>query len=66
VRLFKLREKTDYPLILTVAEITEILSISKPTAYELMNRVDFPLLQIGRCKRVYRDDFFEYVSKLSG
>ena len=40
-----------YPIILTAIEISEILKISKPTAYELMNRHDFPLIKIGRCKR---------------
>ncbi|MGM9987704.1 MAG: helix-turn-helix domain-containing protein [Bacillaceae bacterium] len=52
----------DYPIVLTAKEISEILKISKPTAYELMNRSDFPLKKIGRCKRVLRDEFFEWLS----
>ena len=35
-----------YPIVLTAIEISEILKISKPTAYELMNRHDFPLIKI--------------------
>lgn len=57
-----MKGKGDYPLILTATELAEILKISKPTAYELMNRTDFPLLKIGRCKRVLRDEFFEWLS----
>lgn len=46
-----------FPLVLTARDISEILQISKPSAYELMNQSDFPLLRIGRCKRVLRDQF---------
>lgn len=51
-----------YPIVLTANEISQILKISKPTAYELMNRQDFPLIKIGRCKRVLRDEFFLWLS----
>lgn len=51
-----------YPIVLTANEISKILKISKPTAYELMNRHDFPLIKIGRCKRVLRDEFFLWLS----
>ena len=51
-----------YPIVLTAIEISEILKISKPTAYELMNRHDFPLIKIGRCKRVLKDEFFLWLS----
>jgi len=54
--------KKEYPVILTAKDISEILKVSKPTAYSLMNQVDFPLLRIGRCKRVLRDNFFEWLS----
>lgn len=51
----------NYPLILTAKDISQILKISKPTAYEVMNQTSFPLLKIGRCKRVLRDDFFNWL-----
>jgi len=47
-------EETNYPMILTVEHIEEVLSISKPTAYELMERKGFPLIRIGRRKRCNR------------
>lgn len=55
------KEIEDYPLILTAKEVSEILNISKPTAYELMRNKDFPLLRIGRCKRVIREEFLEWL-----
>ena len=54
--------KESYPLVLTAVDISEILQISKPTAYELMDKSDFPLIKIGRCKRVLREDFFLWLS----
>ncbi|MBM7602591.1 putative DNA-binding transcriptional regulator AlpA [Metabacillus crassostreae] len=51
----------DFPIILTAKDISDILHVSKPTAYEIMNRSDFPLMRIGRCKRVLRDEFFNWV-----
>jgi excisionase family DNA binding protein len=56
-RKMKQIEVEDYPPILTATEISKILKISKPTAYTLMERPDFPLLRVGRCKRVMRDHF---------
>lgn len=50
-----------YPIILTANEISEILRISKPTAYSLMDLQGFPLIRIGRTKRVLRDHFFEWI-----
>lgn len=51
----------NYPIVLTAVEISQILKISKPSAYELMDRSSFPLIKIGRCKRVLRDDFFSWL-----
>lgn len=33
-----LKNKDDYPIILTARHISEILAVSKPTAYELMEQ----------------------------
>jgi len=55
-------EIESYPLVLTANEIGQILQISKPSAYVLMNRADFPLIRIGRCKRVLRDEFFSWLN----
>lgn len=55
-------EKESYPIVLTAVDICEILQISKPSAYELMDRSDFPLIKIGRCKRVLREEFFLWLS----
>lgn len=53
----------DYPVILTAEHIAEILMVSKPTANELMEQTSFPLIRIGRSKRVFKDKFFEWLSQ---
>ncbi|RKL64968.1 DNA-binding protein [Salipaludibacillus neizhouensis] len=57
------KKQYDYPLVLTAKEVSEILQISKPTAYELMNQKNFPLIKLGRCKRVLTSEFFTWLEK---
>ncbi|MFJ7310017.1 helix-turn-helix domain-containing protein [Peribacillus frigoritolerans] len=53
----------DYPMILTAVHLSEILMVSKPTAYELMEQKAFPLIKLGRSKRVLRDEFFNWLTQ---
>lgn len=58
------KDTTDnYPFILTAKDISEILKISKPTAYVIMNQPDFPIIKIGRFKRVLRDEFSQWLKR---
>ncbi len=49
----------DYPMILEAAHIKEILGVSKTTAYEIMEHPTFPLIKLGRLKRVLKEEFFQ-------
>ncbi|MEW4286698.1 AlpA family phage regulatory protein [Priestia koreensis] len=51
-------ERKDYPLILQIKDIQQILGFSKSTTYEIIKEVGFPLIQINKRKIVYRDEFF--------
>ncbi|MCH5586287.1 helix-turn-helix domain-containing protein [Shimazuella sp. AN120528] len=53
--------KEDYPLILKADQVAEILSVSKRKAYEVMEYSNFPLVRVGRSKRVSRDAFFRWL-----
>jgi excisionase family DNA binding protein len=53
----------DYPLILTAEHIAEIMGISKRVAYELMEYKGFPLIRVGRLKRVNREAFFKWLEE---
>jgi hypothetical protein len=55
------KTKDDYPLVLTVKEVREILHIGQRVAYALMDRTDFPTIKIGKLKRVNRDSFFDWI-----
>jgi excisionase family DNA binding protein len=63
---FVSQNENEYPLFLTGPDIAAILRVSKPTAYALMDVKGFPLIRIGRSKRVHRDDFFKWLSERSG
>ncbi len=55
------KEKEDYPLILTAADVAEIMRISQRHAYELME-VSGTLVKVpGRTKRVPREAFFKWL-----
>jgi len=51
------------PLLLKVKDIQDILNISKNSAYELVNSKNFPAIKIGRCLRIPRDSFKEWVER---
>ncbi len=47
-------EETQY---LTPKDVEKILNVSQSTASRLLNRPDMPVIRIGRCVRVKKDDF---------
>ncbi|RKD71405.1 hypothetical protein ATL39_2802 [Sinobaca qinghaiensis] len=51
----------DFPLLLKVEHVADIIGCSKRVAYELMELTDFPLLRMGRLKRVQREAFFSWL-----
>lgn len=53
----------DYPIMLTAVDLKEILKISKTKAYEVMEDKSFPLIKIGRNKRVLKNEFFQWLAK---
>lgn len=58
-----MKRKEDYPLVLTVKEIMEILGIGQRVAYELMDQTGFPVVRIGKLKRVNKDQFFDWLDQ---
>lgn len=56
--------REDYPLMLTVKEIQEILRIGQGAAYRLLHQRVFPVLHIGNQMRVPRDAFFDWMNEI--
>jgi hypothetical protein len=57
------RKNEDLPVFLDAENIADTLRVSKRTAYYLMDKSDFPLIKIGRCKRVEREGFLLWLEK---
>jgi excisionase family DNA binding protein len=53
----------EYPLILNADHVAEIMGVSKRIAYELMEYKGFPLIRVGRLKRVNREAFFGWLEQ---
>lgn len=53
----------EYPFMLTAKDLAEILTISKARAYEIMDLVSFPLIKLGRSKRVLKSEFFMWLQE---
>jgi predicted DNA-binding transcriptional regulator AlpA len=53
--------RNDYPMILQMKHVMEILGFSKSTIYSLAKEADFPVIEINNRKVVYRDDFFSWL-----
>ena len=47
--------------VLTAQDIAKILKVSRATAYEIMERTDFPTICIGRNKRVIAHEFINWI-----
>ena len=56
------RKVEELPLVLTPAEISGLLLISKNTAYELLHSKDFPAFRIGKQYRVSRERFVAWLN----
>lgn len=51
----------ELPMILTAKEVAAVLQISKNRAYEIMEFEDFPLIRIGKSKRVAKEAFLNWL-----
>lgn len=51
----------ELPLIMQADHIAALLDISRQGAYELMKQKGFPVIKVGRLKRVNRDAFFKWM-----
>lgn len=59
-----MKKKDDYPIILTVKHVAEIMQCSDYHARNVMNLKGFPVVRLGinsRMKRVGRDSFFKWL-----
>ena len=62
-----IRPQENSPLVeaITVDELANLLKISKPVAYELVNSEGFPSFRIGKTIRVDKQGLHEWMSRQS-
>lgn len=48
--------------LLNAKEISELLNVSKPQAFLMIRRGDFPVVRMGRLVRVRQSDLEEYIN----
>ena len=56
----------DYPDVLNAEQIAMLLGISRSGAYQLLNRADFPTLQIGKRKLAPKDKVLAWIDRQTG
>ncbi|NLN70317.1 MAG: helix-turn-helix domain-containing protein [Chloroflexi bacterium] len=49
--------------LLDAQDIAERLRVSKPQVYVMMRRGDFPIVKMGRLKRVRQADIEEFINR---
>lgn len=54
-------EISQLPELLTIEHLAAYLNVSERTADEYMGNPDFPLIRLKRSKRVFRDDFLDWL-----
>ena len=54
----------ELPFLMTPGEFASILRISKSKAYAFLAQCGIPTVEIGKQKRIRRDDFLEFVKTM--
>ncbi|NCB52844.1 MAG: DNA-binding protein [Clostridia bacterium] len=56
--------RSDFPLLISAIDL-QAVGIPRPTAYQLLNRSDMPVVMLGRRKFLNRDLFFKWLDEQS-
>lgn len=54
-----MKQREDYPLLMTVEETAEVLRVHVSTVYELVRKKQLPAQKLGGTIRIHRDKLFE-------
>lgn len=53
-------------LTVSVTEAAEMLGVSRPTVYSLLNREDFPVFSVGKRRLISADGLRRWVAEQAG
>lgn len=48
--------------LLTVLDMAKLLRISRSKAYSIIKEKNFPLIKIGKCIRIKKEELFKYLN----
>lgn len=51
--------------VLTVDDLADLFKVSKPIAYELVSRNDFPSFKVGKLIRIYKSELMRWLIEQS-
>ena len=66
MRKCKFHSYEELPLMLTVADVADVLGIGLAHAYEVVRRQDFPTITLGSLIIVPRDKFIRWIEEKTG
>lgn len=58
-----IKDPSELPAVLGARDVMAFLGIARPTAYELMNRKDFPSIRIGRSLKVTKQALLAWLEQ---
>lgn len=56
-------KEEDIPFVLTVNQVAEILQWGETNTYKLFNEESFPVIHLGKQKRVLKSDFLKWLKE---
>ena len=62
----KFKSYNDLPLMLSVPELTDVLGISRASAYELVKIKGFPALHIGNRILIPKEELIAWIRRSTG
>ena len=62
----KFKSYNDLPLMLSVPDLTDVLGISRASAYELVKSKGFPALNIGNRIMIPKDELIAWIKRSTG
>jgi len=58
---------SDLPIILNAADVARVLGISKPVAYEVMHKSDFPSIRVSERRLIVgKDKLMQWLDEQAG
>ena len=49
-------------ILITVPEMAELLKVSRSKAYSLVKERNFPIIKIGKCLRVKKEELYNWLN----